>query len=380
MRIKVSSGDGAILVLPFIPFLSGNLVFKYVAYAFMMFLVIKCALIVFSAENKSKITVSSSVGLFSMLVLGLIYTDNFLLSSVNQVVQFMLIILIIMGSPAFCFSDKALRFSIFICLLLLCFFAIDDYMGTKFFFENKNTYALHALCLMFLVAGSYSLSEARYRKFNGIMFATSVLVFIYLCYKFDSRAVILSAVYFAIMYGFNGRASRLMAYMSLIIPIVIIAILVTSSFDFIKEFIPNVGDKTKFSGRDIIWTDIVSHLAANNWHGEGLGSKPGGLFFEEKAGVSAHNGFIQIMYQFGLLGVILFFSSCFMFIRNINLRQANGVAFGVIVFSSALIHELFEVKMTQNHFGSGLFVWALSSMALNRRIKLHGSDFKVENI
>ena len=116
--------------------------------------------------------------------------------------------------------------------------------------------------------------------------------------------------------------------------------------------------KSVFTGRDEIWPFVILGILEQPWLGHGAGALPGGLLLGRLEGLSAHNGFLQLAFQFGVIGVVLFVG----FILAVGLTRFAGeskasreVTRAILI--AAVLHEVFEVMLTQNHFGIGFAFW-----------------------
>ncbi|MEO8057361.1 MAG: O-antigen ligase family protein [Burkholderiales bacterium] len=116
--------------------------------------------------------------------------------------------------------------------------------------------------------------------------------------------------------------------------------------------------KSVLTGRDEIWPFVILGILEHPWLGHGAGALPGGLLLGRLEGLSAHNGFLQLAFQFGVIGVVIFVG----FILAVGLtkfagesRASREVTRAILI--AAVLHEVFEVMLTQNHFGIGFAFW-----------------------
>jgi len=122
--------------------------------------------------------------------------------------------------------------------------------------------------------------------------------------------------------------------------------------------------KSLFSGRHNIWPLLLELWRGSPWLGLGAGFKPQRVLPYE---VSAHNLFLQIAVQVGLLGLtaFLFFLlgiwKAFWRARHDRLARASGA-----YFAGLLTYCVFEVTLTQNNLSQALFQWLILGVGISR--------------
>lgn len=122
------------------------------------------------------------------------------------------------------------------------------------------------------------------------------------------------------------------------------------------------------SGRQVIWPVVIELSGSNLFFGRGLGTLPGANFPAPYNGLSAHNGFLQIYFQFGIVGLLLYVSIwVVVLVRALNISDPRARSLAVATLCGAWFQEIFEVVLVQNVFGIGIafallattqFVWA----------------------
>ena len=100
------------------------------------------------------------------------------------------------------------------------------------------------------------------------------------------------------------------------------------------------------------------------WWGQGVGFQPEAD--PQYAGLSAHNLYLQIALQLGYVGVGLFvgfFGAIWASLwRN---RRSRMVRLVGAFFIGIIVHESFEVTLTQNNLAIGCIFWLILSFGLN---------------
>jgi O-antigen ligase len=123
-----------------------------------------------------------------------------------------------------------------------------------------------------------------------------------------------------------------------------------------------LGGKQLLSGRQVLWPIVLAAAAERPISGHGLGRVPGEELPDE---VSSHNGFLQIFFQEGAIGVGAYLMLFILiFGRALSFEDPRERVASVGVLCAALVCETFEVILTQNHFGIGLVFWILASTTI----------------
>lgn len=120
--------------------------------------------------------------------------------------------------------------------------------------------------------------------------------------------------------------------------------------------------KLLLSGREDIWVYLVDRLRDSPWVGFGAGTGPES-FAEFTDKVSAHNLYLQIALQTGVLGLCAFLAVLLAVWRLFwNGRDRFVVRLSACFFAAILVHQSFEVTLTQNNMALGLFQWWIAAI------------------
>lgn len=123
-------------------------------------------------------------------------------------------------------------------------------------------------------------------------------------------------------------------------------------------------NKNFFSGREIIWKNIEEQIVASPFLGWGLDKVPS--FFYD-TGYSSHNLWLQVALQMGIVGVI-FLSILILTIQSRIARGENPLwRISASFFAALILHECFEVSLTQNNLAVGLASWFIFGIMLSER-------------
>lgn len=131
----------------------------------------------------------------------------------------------------------------------------------------------------------------------------------------------------------------------------------------LNEWSYNLTGKELSTGRERIWERLFKFMQEKLYFGYGSSVIP-----EDLTGtpLSAHNLYIQIGLQIGLVGLL--FLIIFMFFVWKNLWK-NRFDIKVKLVASylvgILIYQIFEVSLTQNQFGLGLLQWMIIGFGLS---------------
>lgn len=159
-----------------------------------------------------------------------------------------------------------------------------------------------------------------------------------------------------------GRATLVAAILTtmLAVPLVTVgyALYLTDPANDMDVGEVTVGNKEVLSGRNYIWPIVMLRVIERPVTGHGLGRTPGDELPGHFEGLSSHNGYLQILFQGGAVALAFYLGLLIvLFRRSLALEPAVSRASGVAALCAAMICELFEVILTQNHFGIGLVFW-----------------------
>lgn len=121
--------------------------------------------------------------------------------------------------------------------------------------------------------------------------------------------------------------------------------------------------KELMSGRNRIWVLIFESALNSPVYGYGLAAIPESLY---QISISSHNTFLQILMQQGFVGLGLFLLLIWTIIKELNIRNTNiNVVISISFLFTLIIHECFEVCLTQNLMFIGLMFWFFIGIGLN---------------
>lgn len=367
-NVSVYNGSLLLAALPLLPLLSGGTGVKWLGYGglFAAFLILIKAPLRRRRRNEFGL---AHLFFLSLLPIGVISASLLDSQALVQTVQIFLIALVIWQGPTLAYTNRAAKFSTKLCLVL-CVFALADLIyGSDVLSGNPNLYGVAAFCWGAIAIKNRTSHNGRPGR--GRMIALLMVPFV-TALASGSRSS-LAAILLMIAWIEVGRLPVLKgirsigALLVICAPIILLLNVNSDSIGKATELIPAVGEKHALSGRDAIWSSIYDSVSSNGFSGFGLGSMPGDLQNGVNDGLSAHNGFFQIFYQFGAWGFAVYVLTFALLIKRMHRRDDGGISVAILL--GAIVLESFEVVMTQNHFGAGLSLWAiaaLSSVSLNR--------------
>lgn len=121
--------------------------------------------------------------------------------------------------------------------------------------------------------------------------------------------------------------------------------------------------KNFISGRNNVWSDLLVLIKEKPWLGYGAGAQ---VDQYTNYDLSAHNLYLQLTLQVGIAGLISFF----VFLQHIWVtlwsgRERNIVMVSSAYFISILVHQLFEVTLTQNNLVITFPIWLIIAIGLS---------------
>lgn len=255
-----------------------------------------------------------------------------------------------------CFDNRHVYF----LSIVLCFFSLLSialYICDIYFFANPNFYGMFVFSSLAFVVNL----RKKIRPYLYMLFIVGLVVS-------GARAAQLSACVFLILLFFEKKwflTQRKNTAMILLVMVILLCMLtpfvyISGVFDhYLLDINSVISSKNLESGRQIIWGYIMERFYVNPFLGYGIGNMPESYsnIYHRFDGLSAHNYFLQIAYQSGLVGVgLIIFTLSNLYLYLIKVKTAASLsssAFLIAIF----IHQSFEVSLTQNNFSIGILLW-----------------------
>lgn len=247
-------------------------------------------------------------------------------------------------------------------ILLVLTFALPGVLNTNVL--GSYAYYIAFFPLLFLV-GYTKLKKSR------VFFISALTILI--VFATDTRSILLSASFaFATFVGWKLISKTKFLFNLYFILIVALNYFIVAiypkmytwgNYYELNNLSLKITGKPLLTGRNTIWSQLIELISLKPWFGYGSSVVPEDFL---STSLSAHNLYIQIALQTGLIGVFLLALFLFFiwksFYKN---RHDPKVILVSCFFVGILIHQSFEVTLTQNQFALGLLQWMIIGFGLN---------------
>jgi len=244
---------------------------------------------------------------------------------------------------------------------------------------NRNTIGSYAFFLTFFPL----LYMIGYSK--GLKRSSVLLVFILsgiVILSVDSRSILLSIIFVSFTY-FMWRIiteSKLLFNLYFLMvaafgywfTFVYPTIYTWNSYYKLNELSLKFVNKPLLTGRERIWERLIGYIEQKPLLGYGSSTLPSDF---TTTTLSAHNTYIQVGLQTGIIGIVLLALVFFTFWRSSwENRHDKKVALSASFLIGIIVYQLFEVNLTQSNFGLGLVQWMLIGFLLSFSYKNNIKD------
>jgi hypothetical protein len=163
------------------------------------------------------------------------------------------------------------------------------------------TYSFYFICIL----AYFIVSNKSENKFNKIFF---ILLSIVVAFFSGSRSCLILILVLSIVYVIRMNLFLLS----------ILIILILLNYNYLLDFI----DQTRFnsgesSSRILIWENVINQINTNKNYFFGNGFIRGNFITFSGNYSVAHNTYLQMFYSYGLVGIVLSFSSFYFFFKNL---------------------------------------------------------------
>ncbi|WP_269791603.1 O-antigen ligase family protein [Stenotrophomonas sp. Iso1] len=136
----------------------------------------------------------------------------------------------------------------------------------------------------------------------------------------------------------------------------------------INDFFIRTTDRPALSGRQILWPAIASAISENPWIGLGAGTLPSDIIDTD---FSAHNYYLQVTLQVGLIGLTLALTCVYRIWRELfkAKRKASSLIFAIATLIIFVLHNASEVIMFQNALRVAIPAWIIFFIATSSSIR-----------
>jgi O-antigen ligase len=191
-------------------------------------------------------------------------------------------------------------------------------------------------CLVFLLSPAIIFRRGRFNR-RHVVYIALVLLMIFMARSATGRVI--SCLYVALMamISFLGRFGRRSSLLIGFAFLTAAALITCGGLPYLPLLFEGLGRNATLSGRTEIWTLVLRSIAKRPLLGYGFyafwqglkGESANAIVAENWVFGYAHNGYLEICLQLGLVGTALFFFTLFQAMRNAWFCLRNGLPRGV---------------------------------------------------
>lgn len=245
----------------------------------------------------------------------------------------------------------------------------------SFYYENPDTYS--SLMFVYLAFLFFSTQHK---------YLISIAVCLLLIFFSGARASLLAAVVFIILeILFKNRliakrANILFLIEAIILFAFVIVYPMLMTLDIgstLDEYSHQYFGKNFFSGRQVLWVDLIEKIVQSPIIGYGLSADPEIAGFTK----SSHNLYIQTALQSGLVGLallVLVIVCIYRRLSKIEVRPYRRLSTCFIM--AVLVHESFEICLTQNAIAFGFMMWFMMGIGCNLSFEKVSNNNKIHKL
>lgn len=325
--------------------------------------------LMFSLLIKHKALSLMQLRLFApFLVFQLIYILNYTSAMHWIIYQFVFILVCFVTANIVWKKGHIQLFSLlsFIIFPLLLYYTFVD---TEVLNSNSSggfAFLISFFPLLYLVGYARNLKFLRY---TFIIAISSIVIFLT-----DTRSIMMSIVFMLLTWLVWKIISKRKLFFNLYFGfITLFCYLFTviypnldrylSNFNYLDTLMIQYTGKSIHSGRDAIWSILLEYINLQPFFGYGSGALAADFL---PVALSAHNTYIHIALQVGIVGLAFF--AIFLFLiwtKFWNNRYDKKVILSAGFYIGILIYQLSEVSLTQNNFTFGLIQWVIIGIGLS---------------
>lgn len=305
-------------------------------------------------------------------VLSILYNINF--DAFRMAIQVLVVFLYFWGVVYFPFEHFNYKLSYYFIIIFILFHVIwwmieGGNIPFSGIMNNPNSFGIFISTLLALFIVIKNICVKNTKCYSWIVIVCGLL----LVYSSNSRAawLMILASWFSffiwpviIKKKIFFNLYLLAIYLVIFIISVIYPKLLLSQLGYtLQEISRNYTGKNFFSGRQIIWEQLLRTISEKPLLGYGAATRPGEVL---DITLSAHNFYLQMTLQVGLVGTLifcLFVLSVWNYLyisRNNKIVKLTGA-----IFIGILIYQVFEVSFTQNMLAVSIIQWLIIGMGVH---------------
>lgn len=248
------------------------------------------------------------------------------------------------------------------------------------FYGHSNGFANVIICAVVIKAMDVMAAGRRVRA-GDVAYLTLCLVLLAFANSRSAMFSVLTIVLAFFLFWRLGKKGDICRYAVLLFGAVTAVILVFSivypslygtQLGFRLELLSREYlNKNFFSGREVVWRAVLEALEGNEVFGLGLSMEPSMIY---NTSISSHNLYLQTILQSGVVGLAFVLGLLLLVVVRLSKSNLLVCYLGIALVLGLLVHEGFEVTLTQNNFSYGIAYWMLLGVALSmgRGVNDHG--------
>ncbi|MCC8088845.1 MAG: O-antigen ligase family protein [Rikenellaceae bacterium] len=191
--------------------------------------------------------------------------------------------------------------------------------STNYFLGQDNThimYYLMAIVVSLIRRYYYTSGDLKLKIREWILISVCVLS-VFICQQGMARIIIFILMFYFVFRKFINKfgAFNILSYSIVIIAVVVIVVIL-QNVSFLSIIVQNVlGKSMTLSGRTTIWNRAVGYIISNPVTGYGYLDSATALTMLKQ--YSAHNMYLQILMETGVIGFVLFLGAIVLTVRNL---------------------------------------------------------------
>ena len=374
------------IFLFFIPFLSlYNMkgAIRYVGFFSVMFILLMSTLLLISYILNKKSTSKNKIGIILtyiaiiiLMSLGTLFNNSF--RAVIRLIQLILIVNFFLLFSIIRYNENTFNYRrIFACLSIYISIYyitmikdINNLTNFKSIYANPNTLGIFSFLYFVLCLVIYHFNS----RFISIMCSFLFALMVFLS---GSRTNLIALIIFGginVFYKVISKNKFIWNTFILLVCIFIIAFTCIypnldkfSFYDSLSRITFNLTGKNLYSGRNILWRSTIELIKQKPFWGYGTGIQLSDFI---DVGLSAHNLYIQITLQNGIIGLCIFIIFIILIWNLLYCTIKDGlIKLGASFFVSALILNVFEITLIQNNLSAAIIQWFIISMGVSKSME-----------
>lgn len=329
--------------------------------------------------SKFEIRVMRILVLMSTLrIMSMFYSE--IIYSLIALIQLVTIFVTLLACSHFEIRKSDVNF-INVLLLFVCALGYFDYNLSSdkisfIIFGSMNTLAG---VFLFLFALNLVLAQYHFKLWHLINFGLNLLLILLSSSRTPLLSIGVFLICLLILNMLSKSVKKCKVFFLLDVAIIFTIIFLYSSvdkwthFNYLNQLSQKLFNKNIDSGRPQIWLDILQRLKGHWIFGLG--------YIEQDKDYSAHNQFLQLLGDNGIVGLFLFLVLYIQIWNKLAKYSKDKVIRVIMSFMVVfLVYNCFEVALLQNKFALACLQWFIIAIGLNRANSLHGAEYRNEHI